>query len=69
MPYAKVQAERSAMDGRSQLGSRKGATDPCDTRRSEGTAGRCGKKDEGDIEKTASGGGLYTLRKRRVRRC
>jgi len=69
MPYAKVQAERSAMDGRSQLDSRKGAADPCDTRRSEGTAGRCGKKDEGDIEKTASGGGLYTLRKRRVGRC
>ena len=50
------------MVGRSQLGSQGGCADPCNTRRSEGTAGRCGRKMKGK-EKTARGAGLYTFEK------
>ncbi len=57
------------MNDRSQLGSREEIADPCDTRRSERTAERCEKEDEEDIEKTASDEDIYTLRKRRMRRC
>jgi len=39
------------MVGRSQLGSREGCADPCDTRRSEGTVGRGGRKMKEEVGK------------------
>ena len=50
------------MVDRSQLDSQGGYADPYNTRRSEGTVGRCGRKMKGK-EKLASGAGLYTFEK------
>ena len=71
MPYAKVQAQRSAMVGRSQLGGRGWGRlrRPLQYEKERGDGMEMWRKDEGKSGKTASGAGLYTSRKRRVRRC
>ena len=65
MPYAKVKAQRSAMVGRGQLGSREWGR----LRRSlqhemeRGDGREKWKKDEGSFRKTAKGAGIYTWEK------